>query len=196
MNVRAHKLPPLYPTSPDAAARIAGRLVPTCERRARRAQSLTTPAALRSKKVQQSPANSSRCAARSQCPPGLGHNHCRHGDRARGEHRNAMRQKHDEQQNSSVRPVTRVAATATHTIRQAQAESGWGCGAGIPYEVATNVAEPKLAWKRMRGFANVEWSGRQDLNLRPPHPQCGALPDCATPRRTLRTRAKKARDYI
>ena len=26
------------------------------------------------------------------------------------------------------------------------------------------------------------WSGRQDLNLRPPHPQCGALPDCATPR--------------
>ncbi len=25
-------------------------------------------------------------------------------------------------------------------------------------------------------------SGRQDLNLRPPGPQPGALPDCATPR--------------
>gem|GEM_PF-2090973 len=29
---------------------------------------------------------------------------------------------------------------------------------------------------------DINWSGRQDLNLRPPHPQCGALPGCATPR--------------
>src|SRR5512136_199573 len=27
-----------------------------------------------------------------------------------------------------------------------------------------------------------EWSGREDLNLRPPGPEPGALPDCATPR--------------
>ena len=27
-----------------------------------------------------------------------------------------------------------------------------------------------------------QWSGRQDLNLRPPDPQSGALPGCATPR--------------
>src|SRR3546814_9166220 len=26
------------------------------------------------------------------------------------------------------------------------------------------------------------WSGREDSNLRPPHPQCDALPGCATPR--------------
>ena len=26
------------------------------------------------------------------------------------------------------------------------------------------------------------WSGREDLNLRPPTPHAGALPDCATPR--------------
>jgi hypothetical protein len=26
------------------------------------------------------------------------------------------------------------------------------------------------------------WSGREDLNLRPPPPQGGALPGCATPR--------------
>src|SRR4051794_16701414 len=35
-------------------------------------------------------------------------------------------------------------------------------------------------------------SGRQDLNLRPPGPQPGALPDCATPRGyELRTCAAK-----
>ena len=30
---------------------------------------------------------------------------------------------------------------------------------------------------------NHFWSGRKDLNLRPPQPHCGALPSCATPRR-------------
>ena len=35
----------------------------------------------------------------------------------------------------------------------------------------------------MTGLLNV-WSERQDLNLRPLHPQCSALPDCATPRWT------------
>src|SRR5258708_35609830 len=29
---------------------------------------------------------------------------------------------------------------------------------------------------------NQEWSGREDLNLRPPAPKAGALPGCATPR--------------
>ena len=28
------------------------------------------------------------------------------------------------------------------------------------------------------------WSGRRDLNPRPPDPQSGALPSCATPRRS------------
>ena len=28
----------------------------------------------------------------------------------------------------------------------------------------------------------IKWSGREDLNLRPPDPQSGALPGCATPR--------------
>ena len=30
------------------------------------------------------------------------------------------------------------------------------------------------------------WSGREDLNLRPPAPKAGALPGCATPRRGRR----------
>ena len=33
-------------------------------------------------------------------------------------------------------------------------------------------------------FMREIWSGRPDLNRRPPVPQTGALPDCATPRRT------------
>ena len=33
-------------------------------------------------------------------------------------------------------------------------------------------------------FMQKIWSGRPDLNRRPPVPQTGALPDCATPRRT------------
>src|SRR6185437_11587338 len=35
---------------------------------------------------------------------------------------------------------------------------------------------------RERGLAQVIWSGREDLNLRPPAPKAGALPGCATPR--------------
>ena len=31
-----------------------------------------------------------------------------------------------------------------------------------------------------------EWSGRLDSNQRPPAPEAGALPDCATPRHVLR----------
>src|SRR5688500_16282834 len=39
----------------------------------------------------------------------------------------------------------------------------------------------------LRATRSVEnWSGRQDLNLRPPDPQSGALPGCATPRREPR----------
>ena len=32
------------------------------------------------------------------------------------------------------------------------------------------------------GFGLSYWSGREDLNLRPPAPKAGALPGCATPR--------------
>src|SRR5438874_398148 len=33
-----------------------------------------------------------------------------------------------------------------------------------------------------REWQRVNWSGREDLNLRPPAPKAGALPGCATPR--------------
>jgi hypothetical protein len=34
----------------------------------------------------------------------------------------------------------------------------------------------------MGWYILLEWSGREDSNLRPPGPEPGALPDCATPR--------------
>ncbi len=36
--------------------------------------------------------------------------------------------------------------------------------------------------EKARVYLALHWSGREDLNLRPPSPQLGALPDCATPR--------------
>jgi hypothetical protein len=33
-------------------------------------------------------------------------------------------------------------------------------------------------------FSIFKWSGRHDLNMRPPAPKAGALPNCATPRYT------------
>lgn len=35
------------------------------------------------------------------------------------------------------------------------------------------------------GLSRSNWSGREDLNLRPPEPHSGALPNCATPRHIL-----------
>jgi hypothetical protein len=42
------------------------------------------------------------------------------------------------------------------------------------------LAHPSLC--PMKDVMNENWSGRQDLNLRPHAPQACALPDCATPR--------------
>src|SRR5579884_2290893 len=46
------------------------------------------------------------------------------------------------------------------------------------------MCRPKSARENggVRDVLAVVRSGRQDLNLRPPGPQPGALPDCATPR--------------
>jgi hypothetical protein len=46
----------------------------------------------------------------------------------------------------------------------------------------------------------IFWSGRQDSNLRPPHPQCDALPGCATSRpkcgSTLSHSSKQVLDHV
>ena len=38
------------------------------------------------------------------------------------------------------------------------------------------------------------WSGREDLNLRPPAPKAGALPDCATPRTCASIAARRGKE--
>jgi hypothetical protein len=50
-------------------------------------------------------------------------------------------------------------------------------GAGL---VPSNTRKPT----RRPVQCQKNWSGRPDLNRRPPVPQTGALPDCATPRRS------------
>src|SRR5687767_11202251 len=37
---------------------------------------------------------------------------------------------------------------------------------------------------RVKTLHELEWSGREDLNLRHPAPKAGALPGCATPRQS------------
>ena len=46
------------------------------------------------------------------------------------------------------------------------------------------VRDIKQGRKPFYADASCQWyeSGREDLNLRPPQPHCGALPGCATPR--------------
>src|SRR5688500_895481 len=42
-----------------------------------------------------------------------------------------------------------------------------------------------VAWESAAPARGSLWSGREDLNLRPPAPEAGALPGCATPRRAI-----------
>ena len=67
------------------------------------------------------------------------------------------------------------------------AESGVG-----RREVVAKGGTKRRDKTRKRGFEPLcvskvticfNWSGREDLNLRPPEPHSGALPGCATPRR-------------
>ena len=50
-----------------------------------------------------------------------------------------------------------------------------------PVPVASdNAAHAAQGIRKPKTF----WSGREDLNLRPPAPKAGALPGCATPRQS------------
>ena len=53
-------------------------------------------------------------------------------------------------------------------------------------EIYIIKARKKLSFRpseKVKSFLNwINWSGWPDLNRRPPHPQCGALPGCATSR--------------
>ena len=43
----------------------------------------------------------------------------------------------------------------------------------------------QMSYRRMNTtycLPYIKWSGQEDLNLRPPAPKAGALPDCAMPR--------------
>src|SRR6185436_21156146 len=86
-----------------------------------------------------------------------------------------------ERANQSVRRAGGQAAE--HERREAVAQ----VGQGSPSVSGCNENAPGFGPRG--GNERFEWSGRQDLNLRPPPPQGGALPGCATPRLTAGTRA-------
>lgn len=44
----------------------------------------------------------------------------------------------------------------------------------------TTTKKPLTFARKIKGLNVGIWSERQDLNLRPLHPQCSALPNCAT----------------
>ena len=51
----------------------------------------------------------------------------------------------------------------------------------LTYGLEVRCSVP-LSYRRVALRFGVNWSGREDLNLRPPAPKAGALPGCATPR--------------
>ena len=62
------------------------------------------------------------------------------------------------------------------------------CGNGPPERTRTSdlrIRSPLLYPAELQAEVSTRWdawSGREDLNLRPPAPKAGALPGCATPR--------------
>ena len=65
------------------------------------------------------------------------------------------------------------------------------CGQGMPKVKRRRTAgSPSVARRtraRRRWLVLNIWSGRLDLNQRPPAPKAGALPGCATPRQSTNT---------
>src|SRR5205823_12904663 len=59
-----------------------------------------------------------------------------------------------------------------------------------------HVVNEKRYDERAYGRALVNWSGWRDLNPRPPRPERGALPSCATSRRRTSSRATKAESSV
>ena len=53
----------------------------------------------------------------------------------------------------------------------------------------------QLSYRRRYPGMRCQWSGREDLNLRPPAPKAGALPGCATPRQGVHSLMPKNSRY-
>src|SRR5436853_7676172 len=50
------------------------------------------------------------------------------------------------------------------------------------FATKTRCSRFKDSSMKLLNLRGIKWSGREDLNLRPPCPEPGALPGCATPR--------------
>ena len=81
-----------------------------------------------------------------------------------------------------------AAAVSRRTRADRTLRALWTCTAACKLEPNWNLGTRRIYVTLKQKVPHVRdfcESGRQDLNLRPPGPQPGALPDCATPRGAL-----------
>ena len=84
--------------------------------------------------------------------------------------------------------IDRIAATGAVRLTRQHRPRGPRPQPPMDEPIAASISAKRRACVVLREPARPRWnpascrSGRQDLNLRPPGPQPGALPDCATPR--------------
>ncbi len=84
---------------------------------------------------------------------------------------------------SSQSPLEAGSARRVRLIRRLH--GAHACAPPLRPYCALRMFRPARGMLRIPGLSK---SGRQDLNLRPPGPQPGALPDCATPRGAAHSR--------
>jgi hypothetical protein len=58
------------------------------------------------------------------------------------------------------------------------------CGQGVLGVLCDLKVNDSILQEQMN-YLNIQWSGREDLNLRPSEPHSDTLPSCATPRHTI-----------
>src|SRR6185369_3984975 len=83
------------------------------------------------------------------------------------------------------RGLARRPRSESHTLHATTHDHAHGIH-GARMDLGPGRPQPIRKAKQMAGGqgppAATKWSGREDLNLRPPGPEPGALPGCATPR--------------
>ena len=81
-----------------------------------------------------------------------------------------------------IREVVALEKRAGVALRSFRSRASQRPGLGVRVAPSDDRARDECGRGSRTHTAKKNWSGREDLNLRPPDPQSGALPGCATPR--------------
>src|SRR5713101_6514080 len=85
---------------------------------------------------------------------------------------------HQQRRSGARCPAGRVYDARNWTGVSLWEEAGYG-------ELLSNLFSGLTTSTEFLSISGRDWSGRPDLNRRPPAPKAGALPGCATPRHEL-----------